>query len=39
VLTAVAGYGIWAMIGLFIIIAIFRIYMTYLGMIDSVLPK
>jgi type IV pilus assembly protein PilC len=39
VLTAVAGYAIWAMIGLFIVIAIFRIYMTYLGMIDSVLPK
>jgi type II secretory pathway component PulF len=39
ILTNVAGYGIWAMIGLFIIIAIFKIYGSYLNMIDSVLPK
>ncbi|MFO0846572.1 MAG: type II secretion system F family protein [Gemmataceae bacterium] len=39
VLTSVAGYGIWMMIGVFITIAIFRIYGSYLGMIDEVLPR
>jgi type IV pilus assembly protein PilC len=35
VLTAIAGYGVWGMVALFIIIAIFRIYGSYIGMIDQ----
>ncbi|MFO0879339.1 MAG: type II secretion system F family protein [Gemmataceae bacterium] len=35
ILTNVAGYGIWAMIGLFIIVAIFRIYGSYLNLLNS----
>ncbi|MFM7148472.1 MAG: type II secretion system F family protein [Gemmataceae bacterium] len=35
ILTSVAGYGIWMMIGIFIIIAIFRIYGSYIGMLNQ----
>jgi type II secretory pathway component PulF len=33
-LTAMLGYGIWAMVGLFIIVAIFRIYSQYLNVLN-----
>jgi type II secretory pathway component PulF len=33
VLTAVAGYGVWALIGIIIIVAIFRIFSWYVGML------
>lgn len=35
VLASVAGYGVWMLIGLFIIVAIFRIYGSYLNMLSS----
>jgi type IV pilus assembly protein PilC len=35
-LTSIAGYGVYAMIGLFIIVAIFRIYGSYLNMLNSI---
>jgi type IV pilus assembly protein PilC len=35
-LTALLGYGIWAMVGLFIIVAIFRIYSQYLNVLNRV---
>ncbi len=35
-LTAVAGYGIWALIGLFIILAIFKMYSSVLGIYDNI---
>lgn len=35
VLTSIAGYGVWMLIGLFIIVAIFRIYGSYLNMLNS----
>ena len=35
VLTTLAGYVIWAMVGLFIIVAIFRLYSSYLGTLNS----
>jgi type IV pilus assembly protein PilC len=36
VLTSVAGYGVWAFVGLCIIVAIFRIFGSYLSLLDSV---
>jgi type IV pilus assembly protein PilC len=36
VLTSLAGYGVWALVGLFIIIAIFRIFGSYLDVLNSV---
>jgi type IV pilus assembly protein PilC len=36
VLTSLAGYGVWALVGLFIIIAIFRIFGSYLDILNSV---
>jgi type II secretory pathway component PulF len=38
VLTSVAAYGVWAMTGLFIIVMIFRFYMSYINLIDSFVP-
>jgi type IV pilus assembly protein PilC len=35
VLTSLAGFGVWALVAIFIIIAIFRIYGSYLNMIDQ----
>ncbi|MFO0928323.1 MAG: type II secretion system F family protein [Gemmataceae bacterium] len=36
ILTAVAGYVVWAVVGLFIIIAIFRLYGSYLSLLNSI---
>ena len=36
VLTAVASYGVWAFVGGLIIIVIFRLYLSYLGMLNSI---
>ena len=38
ILTTLAGYFIWGMVGLFIIIAIFRLYSSYLGMLNQFSP-
>jgi type II secretory pathway component PulF len=38
VLTSVASYGLWGLIALFIIVMIFRLYGSYLGMLDSFHP-
>lgn len=35
-LTALAGYAIWGLVGLFIIVAIFRLYGSYLSMLDAI---
>lgn len=35
-LTAIAGYVVWGVVGLFIIIAIFRLYGSYLSMLNSI---
>lgn len=35
VLTGMAGYGVWAMVGLIIIVAIFRIFNWYLSLLNS----
>jgi type IV pilus assembly protein PilC len=35
-LTAVAGYGVWAVVAVFIIVAVFRIFLTYIKMLDAV---
>ncbi len=35
-LTGVVSYGVWALVALFIIVAIFRIYLSYLSMFDSI---
>lgn len=36
VLTSVAGYGVWGMTGLFIVVFIFRIYGSYLNLLNSI---
>ncbi len=36
VLTSIAGFGVWATVALFIIIAIFRIYGSYINMLDQI---
>ena len=33
---AASGYGIWALVGALIIVAIFRIYLSYLKIFDSI---
>jgi type IV pilus assembly protein PilC len=38
VLTSVAAYGVWALTGLFIIVAIFRFYLQYLNLLNSFTP-
>jgi type II secretory pathway component PulF len=38
VLTTLAGYAIWGCVGLFIIVAIFRLYSSYLGMLNQFSP-
>ena len=38
ILTTLAGYAIWACVGLFIIVAIFRLYSSYLGMLNQFSP-
>jgi type IV pilus assembly protein PilC len=35
-LTSVASYGVWALVGLCIIVAIFRIYLSYLNIFNSI---
>lgn len=35
-LTALAGYAVWGLVGLFIIVAIFRLYGSYLSMLDAI---
>jgi type IV pilus assembly protein PilC len=35
-LTSLAGYGVWALVGIFIIVAIFRIFMTYIRILNSI---
>jgi type IV pilus assembly protein PilC len=35
-LTAVAGYGVWLFVGVVIIVAIFRLFFSYLSLLDSV---
>jgi type IV pilus assembly protein PilC len=36
VLTSVAGFGVWAFVGCLIIVVIFRLYLSYLGILNSV---
>ncbi|HZY90019.1 MAG TPA: type II secretion system F family protein [Gemmataceae bacterium] len=36
VLTAVASYGVWAFVGALIIVVIFRLYLSYIGMLNSI---
>jgi type IV pilus assembly protein PilC len=36
VLTAVASYGVWAFVGGLIIFVIFRLYLSYIGMLNSI---
>ncbi len=38
VLTQVAGYGVWFLIGAMIVLAIFRMWMTYFNMINQLAP-
>jgi type II secretory pathway component PulF len=34
VLTRVAGWGVWLFVAVLIVIAIFRLFLTYLGLLD-----
>jgi type IV pilus assembly protein PilC len=38
ILTSVASYAIWGLVALFIIVAIFRMYSSYLGVLQSFTP-
>jgi type IV pilus assembly protein PilC len=35
-LTGVAGFGVWLLVALFIIVTIFKLYSSYLGLLDSI---
>ena len=38
ILTKVAGYGVWMLIGALIIVAIFRMYLSYFSLFDQIKP-